>query len=82
MTSPTGQSYDAKVGGPDVAVNGDIGKTMVAVTKTGDNAYRETNKRNGKVVGTNDMTFDGDVMHVVSRNELDGSTTKYDAKRS
>ena len=82
MSSPTGQSYDAKIGGPAVAVNGDIGKTMAAVTKTGDNTYRETDTRNGKTVGSNDMTVDGDVMHVVSKNELDGSTTKYDMKRS
>jgi hypothetical protein len=82
MSSPTGQSYDAKVGGPAVAVNGDIGKTMAAVTKTGDNAYRETDTRNGKTVGTTDMTIDGDVMHVVSKNEQDGSSMKYDLKRS
>jgi hypothetical protein len=55
---------------------------MAAVSKTGDNTYREVDTRNGKTVGTTDMTLDGDVMHVVSKNELDGSTMKYDAKRS
>jgi hypothetical protein len=65
-----------------VAVNGDIGKTMAMVTKTGDNAYRETDTRNGKTVGTTDMTVDGNVMHVVSTNALDGSSMKYDMKRS
>jgi hypothetical protein len=29
-----------------------------------------------------DMTLDGDVIHVVSHNERDGSTMKYDMKRS
>jgi len=82
MSSPTGQSYDAKIGGPEVAVQGDIGKTMASVTKTGDNAWRETDKRGGKVIGTTDMTLDGDVLHVVSHNERDGSTMKYDMKRS
>jgi hypothetical protein len=82
MSTPTGLSYDAKIGGPAVAVNGDIGKTMATVTKTGDNSYRETDTRNGKTVGTTEMTLDGDVMHVVSKNALDGSTTKYDMKRS
>jgi hypothetical protein len=82
MTTPTGQSYDAKVGGPDVAVNGDLGKTMAAVTKTGDNTYREIDKRDGKVISTTDMTLDGDTMHVVNKDERNGSTMKYDMKRS
>ena len=82
MSAPTGQSYDAKIGGPDVPIQGDIGKTTAAVTKTGDNAYRETDKRDGKVVSTTDMTVDGDKIHVVNHNERDGSTMKYDLKRS
>jgi hypothetical protein len=82
MSNPTGQSYDAKIGGPEVPVQGDIGKTMASVTKTGDNAWRETDKRDGKTVSTMDMTLDGDVIHVVSHNERDGSTMKYDMKRS
>jgi hypothetical protein len=82
MSAPTGQSYDAKIGGPDVPIQGDIGKTTAAVTKTGDNAYRETDKRDGKVISTTDMTVDGDKIHVVNHNERDGSTMKYDLKRS
>ncbi|HEY7807919.1 MAG TPA: hypothetical protein VIC34_12035 [Croceibacterium sp.] len=82
MTSPTGQSYDAKIGGPDVPIQGDIGKTMASVTKTGDNAYRETDKQGGKTISTTDFTVDGDVMHVVNHDEHNGSTMKYDAKRS
>jgi hypothetical protein len=82
MSNPTGQSYDAKIGGPEVPVQGDIGKTMASVTKTGDNAWRETDKRDGKTISMMDMTLDGDVIHVVSHNERDGSTMKYDMKRS
>lgn len=82
MSNPVGQSYDAKIGGPEVPIQGDIGKTMASVTKTGDNAWRETDKQDGKVIGTTDMTLDGDVIHVVSKNERDGSTMKYDMKRS
>jgi hypothetical protein len=82
MSTPTGLSYDAKIGGPDVPVQGDIGKTMAAVTKTGDNAWRETDKLNGKVISTMDMTLDGDTLHVVSHSERDGSTMKYDMKRT
>lgn len=82
MSSPTGMSYDAKIGGPEVPIQGDIGKTTASVTKTGDNTYRETDKRDGKVIGTSDMTVDGDILHVVSKDERNGSTTKYDMKRS
>jgi hypothetical protein len=82
MTSPTGQSYDARIGGPDVPVQGDTAKTMVSLTKTGDNAWRETDKRDGKVISTTDMTLDGNTIHVVNHDERDGSTLKYDMKRS
>jgi hypothetical protein len=82
MTAPTGQSFDAKLDGTAAPVKGDIGGTIASVTKTGDNAYREVDKQDGKVVGTTDMTLDGDTMHVVSHNERDGSTMKYDMKRS
>jgi len=82
MTSPTGQSYDAKIGGPDVPVQGDTAKTMVSLTKTGDNAWRETDKRDGKVFSTTDITLDGDTIHAVNHDERDGSTMKYDMKRT
>ena len=55
---------------------------MASVTKTGDNTYRETDKRDGKVIGTSEMTVDGDTLHVVSKDERNGSTTRYDMKRT
>ena len=60
MTSPSGTSYDAKIGGPDVAIKGDPAGTTVAVTKAGDNGYRETDKRAGKVVGVATFSVGGD----------------------
>lgn len=45
-----GQSYTAEIGGPAVAVKGDIGGTTVAVTREGANGIRETYMREGKVV--------------------------------
>jgi hypothetical protein len=82
MSSPTGQSFDAKLDGTAVPVKGDIGGTTASVTKTGDNAYREVDQRAGKTISTTDFTVDGDKLHVVSHDERDGSTMKYDAKRS
>jgi hypothetical protein len=82
LTTPSGISYDAKLDGSDAPIKGDIAGTTASVTKTGDNTYVETDKRDGKVVSVTTMTLDGDTMHVVSENKRSGSTTKYDAKRS
>ena len=82
MTTPAGQSYDAKTDGTDADVKGDIGGTKVSVTRTGDKSYKETNKRDGKVISTTEYAVDGDTVHVVGHDERDGSTIKYDMKRS
>ena len=82
MTSPTGQSFDAKLDGTATPIKGDIGGTTASVKKTGDKTYEETDTRNGKVVSVTATTVDGDTLHIVSQNKLDGSSMKYDAKRS
>jgi hypothetical protein len=82
MSSPTGLSYDAKTDGSDADVKGDIGGTKISVTKTGDNSYKETNTRDGKVISTTEYTVDGNTAHVVGHDERDGSTVKYDMKRT
>ena len=83
MSAPTGQSYDAKLGGPDVAIKGDNAGTTAAVKKIGDNSYEETDKRGGKVVGV--MTFslgaDGK-LNFVSQDKTNGSTVKWSSTRS
>ena len=81
MTSPTGQSYDATIGGPDVPIKGDIGGTTAAVTKSGDSLV-ETDKRNGKVVSVTTMTPASDgKLHVVSEDKLGGSTATFDMNK-
>ena len=82
MTSPTGQSFDAKLDGTATPIKGDIGGTTASVKKTGDKTYEETDTRDGKVVSVTATTVDGDTLHIVSQNKLDGSSMKYDAKRS
>lgn len=78
MTSPSGTSYDAKIGGPDVAIKGDPAGTTVAVTKAGDNGYRETDKRAGKVVGVATFSVGGDgKLNVEYDNKQDGSRITY-----
>jgi len=83
LTTPGGISYDAKLDGSDTPIKGDIAGTTAAVTKTGDNVYVETDKRDGKVVSVTTTTVGADgKLHVVGEDKRNGSTTKYDANRS
>jgi hypothetical protein len=81
MSSPTGQSYDAKIGGPDVPIKGDMAGTTAAVTKSGDSIV-ETDKRGGKVISVTTMTPAGDgKLHVVNEDKQNGSTAKFDMNK-
>lgn len=81
-SSPDGTSYEAKIGGADVPINGDIAGTMVSVTKAGDNSYRVTRKRDGKVVGVTTYTVGADgKLNGVSENKQNGSTTRWSANK-
>ena len=60
MTSPTGQSYTAKVDGTDVPMKGDPGVTSISVRMIGSDTLEETNKRDGKVVGVSTLTVAAD----------------------
>ena len=68
MSSPTGQSYTAKLGGPDAPYKGDPGTTSVSVTRVGANTIVETDKRNGKSIDIAQMTVsaDGKTMTIVN----------------
>lgn len=82
-SSGTGQSFDAKFGGPDVPIKGDNAGTTAAVKKTGDNSFEETDKRAGKVVGVFNFSVDANgVAHGVYENKEDGSKITYTATRS
>jgi hypothetical protein len=80
MQSPTGQSYTAKFGGPEVAIAGDTGGTMVRVERLAANSFRETNSRGGKVVNVTTTTIGPDgKMNVVSEDKEQASTMRYNA---
>ena len=82
FSSPSGYSYDAKIGGPDVPIKGDIAGTTASVTKEGD-GYLETDKRDGKVVGTTKFTMGADgKLHIVGEDKLTGSKTTWTATKS
>lgn len=79
MTTPTGQSYDAKFDGKPVLEQGDIGKTMVSVKKIGPREFEETDTRSGK---TDDIikfkvSADGKTLTLTDHDVLHGRTDTY-----
>jgi len=79
MSSPSGTSYEAKFGGPAVAVKGDTGGTTTSVERLAANSIRETSMRDGKVVNVTTYTATEGKLNAVSENKLQGSTIKYAA---
>ena len=73
MTNPTGQTYTAKLNGPEAPMKGDPGVTSVSVKMLGKDTLEETDKRQGKVIGVFKMKV-----------ASDGKTAKasYDDKQS
>lgn len=80
MTSKTGQTYTAKLGGPEAPMKGDPGVSSVVVKLVGKNTLEETDKRGDKVVSV--LTFvvapDGKTAKASSFDALQGRTTKFD----
>jgi hypothetical protein len=72
MTTPTGQSYTAKTNGAEAQYKGDPGITSVSIMAMGKNTLQETDKRNGKIIGTSTMTVsaDGKSMQIKWRDML------------
>ena len=81
MTSPTGQSYTAKMNGTDAPMKGDPGITSVSVKKIGNNTIEETDKRDGKVIGVMKATVNGNTMNATYEDKRNGSTMKYTATK-
>jgi hypothetical protein len=81
MTDPTGDSYVAKLGGPDAPYKGDPGITSASVRMLGKDTLEETRKRDGKVIGILKTTVsaDGKTAKCVYEDKLHGTTTKADA---
>jgi hypothetical protein len=66
MSNPTGQSFSAPLDGTDSPFMGDPGQTSVSLMRVNDRTIDETDKRDGKVIGTEHMTVaaDGKTMKV------------------
>jgi len=79
MTTPTGQSYAAKLDGTEVPYKGDPGISSVTVKQTGKASMVETDKRDGRVVGvvTSVVSADGKRMNVVFDDKLRNRTMSF-----
>jgi hypothetical protein len=77
-STPTGQSYDAKMDGTDAPYKGDPGTTSVSLKRIGD-SIEETDNRDGKVISVSKMTVakDGKTMVIDVDDKLNGSTATY-----
>jgi hypothetical protein len=60
MTNPTGQSYTAKLNGPDAPMKGDPGVNSVSVKTIGKDVLEETDKRDGKPISVMKLTVSAD----------------------
>lgn len=82
MAAPTGENYDAKLGGPAVPIKGDTGGTMARVRQTSPTTWVETDLRKGKVVGTFTMrVVNPTTLSLVSVDAEAGRTTRYTAHK-
>lgn len=79
MTSPTGQSYEAKTDGTEAPYKGDPGITSVTVKQTGKTSLVETDKRDGKVIGVirSTVAADGKSMNVVYEDKLQNRSMSF-----
>ena len=62
MSTPTGQSYTAKLDGTDAPMKGDPGVTSVSLRMIGSDTLEETDKRDNKVISVSRMTVSADGM--------------------
>ena len=83
MTSPTGQSYVAKLDGTEAPYKGDPGTTSVSVKRVGKNTIEETDNRDGKVISVTRMTVaaDGKTMTAKVEDKLRGTNSQFTATK-
>jgi hypothetical protein len=82
MTTPTGQSYNAKLDGKQVPYVGDPGTTTVSLKRIGD-SIEETDYRDGKVIsiGKSTVSQDGKTMTIEVDDKLHGAKSSYIAEK-
>lgn len=83
MSTPTGQSYEARLGGPPVPIHGDPAATMAAVRRISPTSLQEIDTRAGKPVGVATMSLDRDgrTMNVIFDDKVQATRMTYRAVR-
>ena len=83
MTTPTGQSYTAKLDGTPAPYKGDPGTDGVSVKMHGKDTLEETDKRGDKVLSVMKMTLEpgGKTAKIVVEDKLHGTTTQFVAAK-
>ena len=81
MTTPTGQSYTAKMDGTEAPYKGDPGTTSVQVRLVGKDTLEESDLRDGKVLYVSKMTVaaDGKKAKIISEDKRQNTTTSLEA---
>lgn len=79
MTTPTGQSYTAKLDGTAAPYKGDPGITSVSVKMKGKDTLEETDKRGDKVLSVAKMTVqpDGKTAKIMVEDKLHGTSSQF-----
>jgi hypothetical protein len=83
MSAPTGQSYAARIDGPEAPFKGDPGVTSVSIRRLDAHTLEETDRRDGNVVAVVKMTVapPGKTLQVAVDNKLQGTTMSYTAAK-
>jgi len=79
MSSPTGQSFSAPLDGTDSPFVGDPGQTSISMKKIDDRTIEETDKRDGKVIGTARLSVsaDGKTLSVAWKDAVHGTNGSF-----
>jgi hypothetical protein len=82
-STPTGQSYTAKLNGGDAPFKGDPGTTSVSIKAINDKTLEETDKRDGKVISVSRITVspDGKTLTIDSDDKLHNAKSKWVAEK-
>src|SRR5277367_2820100 len=83
MSTPTGESWTAKFGGPEQPVKGLYGNYTVSVKKLGEREIEVTMKRDGKVNSVNKISVasDGKMTEVFDNKQTGRVSTYMDEKQ-
>lgn len=83
MTTPTGQSYTAKMDGSQTPFKGDPGVNMVSVKMMGKSTLEETDYRDGKAISVakSMVSPDGKSMKIMVDDKLHGTKSEFTATK-